>query len=181
MTQRDLILEYSEKWKSLGIETFSIKIEAEHRSKKLFRKMIKITDETIKSHDSIPNDFNTLGIILGDSGIFCLDIENIDGSVDNFYSILKKRGIEKESLLIEKSMNSGLHIYFKCGELAIKNKHFKQLEGVHFDVLTKTRAFTAPSLFNSKRYEWLGDKFNNINTFNDIPSFPLLLSDFLDI
>jgi hypothetical protein len=181
MSQRDLILEYSKKWSSLGIETFSIRVEAEHGSKKLFRGMIKITDEVIKSPDLLPNDFNFLGILIKNSGIFCLDIEWINGSVDKFYSLLDERGIDPDSLLIENSMNKGLHLYFRTEGLIIKNEHFKELNGIHFDVLSNFRAFTSPSMFNGKQYEWIGNNFNLITDIDKIPAFPESLADFIDI
>ena len=177
--QRDLIIEYAKRWKSIGIDSFSLKVEREHGSKKLYRKSIKISDEMISSPDILSEDFNFLGIFLKDSGIFCLDIESIDNSVNNFYKLLSERGLDPNSFLMEKSLNGGLHAYFRSGGLIIENKHFKFLHGIHFDVLSTTRAFTSPSVFNDKRYEWIGICFDEITKLEQIPIFPEELQDLI--
>jgi hypothetical protein len=177
--QRDSIIEYAKRWKAIGINTFSLKIEKEHGSKKLYRKAIKISDEMLVSPDMLHDDFNFLGIFLKNSGIFCLDVESIHNSVDNFYSLLVERGIDPNSFLMEKSLNGGLHAYFRTGDLIIEDKHFNILNGIHFDILSNFRAFTSPSTFDDKRYEWIGTCFDNITGLDQIPVFPEELHDLI--
>ena len=74
--QRDSIIEYAKRWKAIGINSFSLKIEKEHGSKKLYKKAIKISDEMLVSPDILPGDFNFLGpnsFLAGNSkiGDFC--------------------------------------------------------------------------------------------------------------
>ncbi len=180
MSQRDLILDYANRWRSIGIDSVLIKVEGEHRSKKLYRKTVKVDEEILKSPDMLSDDFNFLGISLKSSGIFCLDVEGIGESVDNFYAVLDERGIDPDSFLMEKSLNGGIHAYFRVGELEIKNEHFKFLHGIHFDVLTKFRAFTSPSKFRNKKYEWIGDSFYRLTSLDQIPKFPKELYDFIE-
>ena len=177
--QRDLIIEQAKKWKDIGIDSFSIKVECESGSKKLYRKSLKITEEMLTSPEILPEDFNFLGIFLKNSGIFCLDIEPINNSVNNFYSLLSERGIDPNSFLMEKSLNGGLHVYFRTDDLRIENKHFKFLHGINFDVLSNFRAFTSPSSFNGKKYEWIGSHFNQAPDQIQIPKFPAELLDFI--
>ena len=176
---RDLILEHAKRWRSIGIDTVSIKVEGEHRSKKLYRKTLKISDEILNSPDMLSEDFNFLGISLRNSGIFCLDIEAINSSVDNFYSLLAEREIDPNSFLMETSLNGGLHAYFRTDDLIIENKHFKFLHGIHFDILTRFRVFTSPSTFSGKKYEWIGTHFDRISSLNQIPKFPEELHDLI--
>ena len=181
MEHRDLILEYSRKWKSLGIDSISIKMEMECGSKKLHRQSMRITDEMRDNPELLPEGFNFLGIFLRDSGIFCLDIEGLPGSVESFYVLLKERGVEPDTFLMEKSGNGGLHAYFRMGSLPLKTEHFKLHGGIHYDILTHFRAFTTPSQLKGKKYEWIGPRFDQIVSIQDIPSFPESLYDFLDI
>lgn len=173
------LLESSEKWRRLGIETILIKVEAEHRSKKLYRQGIRLYEGI--EIENIPDDFNFLAIDLNDCEIFCLDIEGTPGSVENFYSLLEKRGIDHSGFVYENTMNKGLHIYFRKNGMRIKNEHFKRMEGIDFDVLTRRRAFTSPSSFNKKEYKWINDSFGRISSINDFPKFPESLLDFIDI
>ena len=177
--QRDSIIEYAKRWKAIGINSFSLKIEKEHGSKKLYKKAIKISDEMLVSPDILPDDFNFLGIFLKDSGIFCLDIESIHNSVNNFYTLLSERGVDPNSFLMEKSLNGGLHAYFRAGDLIIDDKHFKLLHGIHFDILSNFRAFTSPSAFDDKRYEWIGTHFDTITELDQIPIFPEEIHDLI--
>ena len=80
---------------------------------------------------------------------------------------------------MEKSLNGGLHAYFRTGDLIIEDKHFNILNGIHFDILSNFRAFTSPSAFDDKRYEWIGTCFDNITGLDQIPVFPEELHDFI--
>ena len=167
------ILDAARKWRSIGVESMALKVEAEHRSKKLFKKTIRLTDQILDSHEDLNDEYNFLGIILQGSGLICLDVEaNTPESVPSFYKLLKDKEIDPESLLMEKSLNGGIHVYFRLGDLEIKTEHFKGISGINFDILTSLRAFTSPSSFNHKRYEWIGSGMSKINYKEDIQVFP---------
>ena len=167
------ILDAARKWRSIGIDSMALKVEAEHRSKKLFKKTIRLTDQILDSHEDLNDEYNFLGIILQGSGLMCLDIEaNTPESVPTFYKLLKDKEIDIESLLMEKSLNGGIHVYFRLGDLEIKTEHFKEVSGINFDILTNMRAFTSPSSFKHKMYEWIGSGISKINCKEDIQVFP---------
>jgi hypothetical protein len=167
------ILDAARKWRSIGIDSMALKVEGEHRSKKLFKKTLRLTDKILDSHENIDGEYNFLGIILRGSGLICLDVEaNTPESVPSFYKLLKDKEIDPESLLMEKSLNGGIHVYFRLGNLEIKTQHFKEFSGINFDILTSLRAFTSPSSFKHKRYEWIGSGMSKINCKEDIRIFP---------
>lgn len=173
------IIHFSREWKSLGLEIMILKVELEHGSKKLYKIAKKITESEIANPDLISNEFNFLAIFLKNSGLMCLDIESIENSVDKFYSLLKKRQIDSSSFVMERSLNGGLHIYFRTPNFGIKTQHFKSIDGIKYDVLVDGRVFTAPSSFNRKKYEWIGSCFESKTKIEDFPIFPVDLYDFL--
>lgn len=179
MSHKNLIVEYSKKWEILGIKSAAIKVEREHGSKKLFKKVTKLSAEILENQD-LQEDFNFLAIFLKDSGIFCLDVEGLPGSIKQFYKFLEERGVDHRSLMMETSLNGGIHAYFRTGMLSLKTQHFKDLNGIKYDLLFDGRAFTCPSSFGGKKYEWQGQLFHRISSKDEIPEFPTVLSQLLD-
>lgn len=173
------IVHFSKMWNSLGLQTMLLKVEHEHGSKKLYRMSKKITETELANPDLISNEFNFLAIFLKDSGLMCLDIESIENSVDKFYSLLETRQVDTSSFVVEKSLNGGLHLYFRIPDMEVKTQHFKKLEGICYDVLVDGRAFTAPSHFKEKKYNWIGSCFETKTKIEDFPIFPIVLYDFL--
>lgn len=177
---REEIIHFANKWNSIGISTVSLKVEHLLGSKKLFKRIIPITEEVFNNPEILPDDFNFLAVLLKNSGIFCLDVEGIPGSMESFYSLLKDRKIDTESFIMEKTLNGGVHTYFRVPEIPIQTKHLKNMYGIHFDVLTNLRSFTAPSKFRSKSYEWIGNNFYNISSIQEFPEFPESLFDLIN-
>ena len=137
---------------------------------------VEITEINVNSVNFSRYDF--LAIDLKKSGLICLDVEGHPNSVENFYKLLERKRIDRPLLFIERSMNNGLHIYFR-NDLNIIKSHWNKLGNIHYDILTK-RAFTSPSSFNNKVYEWIHNDFNNIKSKDDIPKIPTFMIEFLE-
>lgn len=162
--------EYIKKFKNLGISVYVIDVKAEKGSRK-FHGGRKRNIEDLNL-----DEYNFLGIDLKDSGLLCLDIEGHLNSVNNFRKFLKDNFIDEENLLLEKTMNNGLHVYFRNIHDIQNESLWNIYNGIHFDILTR-RAFTTPSSFKGKKYEWIGDNFNNLKKIDDIPSTPNWILD----
>jgi hypothetical protein len=172
---------YIKKLWDFNIFTQVIKVEGEIKNRKIFRGCKSITEEIIQDLDNFDLDkFNFLAIDLRKSGLICLDIEGHPDSVNDFYSFLEKNNVKKDDLLIEKTINNGLHIYFRNNYNLYKESHWNNLGNIHFDLLTR-RSFTTPSFFKNKKYEWIGDNFNKIKSKNDISNTPIFVLDLLKI
>ncbi len=111
-----------------------------------------------------------LVINLAKSNLICLDIEGHPNSVSDFYRFLEKNRIDIASLSVERSMNNGLHIYFRNVPY-IKNTHWNNIGNIHYDLIEK-RAFTCPSSFENKSYEWIYNPFENMKSREDIQNTP---------
>ena len=168
------LIEFCKKWESLGVRTLLLKMNGQIGSKKL----IKGYDANNKLSDGP----NFIAILIRETDLICLDIDPVTPySIPNFYSFLEDRGINTNSLLMEKTLNGGLHIYFRLNGRKIKNTHFLEHNGIHFDILTNFRVFTSPSNFRDKKYEWMGEGIMSINSFEDIPEIPEFVFEMLAI
>jgi hypothetical protein len=177
----EFFFNHARQWISLGIKTTLMRVDKEYGIKKLISKGIKLEEPLLSQPEKIPFDFNFLGIFLRDSGLLCLDIEGVPGSVEEFLELLSKRGIDSKTLIMENTLNQGLHLYFQIGEMQIHTQHYKKLGGIHYDILTDMRAFTAPSYLADKKYAWRGRGISHLTSVSDFPTFPSELLDFLDI
>jgi hypothetical protein len=159
-----------------------LKVCGQLGSKKLIKKSLRLTGEITTEKYEISEDFNFIGILMKDSDLMCLDIDPVTpSSIPNFYLLLNDLGINPNSLLIERSINDGLHVYFRLNGRKVEHVHFMEYKGIHFDVLTKFRVFTSPSEFGGKRYEWVGGGINTINSLEEIPEVPDFVFEMIGI
>lgn len=180
MSKVELMYDEALKWKSFGIDSFVMRVEAELGSKKLSKKFVKLNSEMLLYKENIPSDVNFFGIFLQNSDLICLDIEHLpSGSVQNFFFFLERVGLNPDTFLIENSLNGGLHIFFRNTGTKLETKHFLQYHGIGFDVLTKDRVFTSPSFFKSKKYEWWNGGIKEFTSKEDIPIIPLPLLEMI--
>ena len=170
------IRDYMEKLWGLKISTSLIKFDKEVGYKKWYSNPIEVTNGIIEFIDF--KDYDFLVINLDKSGLVCLDIEGHADSVSDFYEFLDKNRIAISSLCVEKSMNDGLHIYFR-NDRHIPNTSWNEMGNIHYDILTK-RAFTSPSAFNEKYYEWIHNPFADMKTTDDIPVVPRFMIQLLE-
>lgn len=166
------IRNYIEKLWDLEIFTSLIKFQREDGYKKRYKDPTDITEDTIGSLDFGIYDF--LVINLMKSNLVCLDIEDHPNSVADFYQFLKKERIDIRSLSIERSMNNGIHIYFRNIPY-LRIEHWNGFGNIHYDILNK-RAFSSPSSFNGKYYEWMYNPFEDIKKRDDIQTTPRWVS-----
>ena len=90
MSKVELMYDEALKWKSFGIDSFVMRVEAELGSKKLSKKFVKLNSEMLLYKENIPSDVNFFGIFLQNSDLICLDIEHLpSGSVQNFFFFFK--------------------------------------------------------------------------------------------
>jgi len=163
---------YLEKLWDLDIFTSLIKFNGEIGYKKRYSNPIDITNENIKSVDFDTYDFLVINLFRSD--LICLDIENHPNSLTDFYRFLDKEGVDIKSLSVEKSMNNGLHIYFR-NTSHVPIEHWNGFGNIHYDIINK-RAFTSPSSFGGKYYEWMYNSFEIIKNRDDIPTTPIWIS-----
>ena len=166
------IRNYIEKLWGLEIFTSLVKFQREDGYKKRYKDPIEITDENIESVDFDNYDF--LVIDLAKSNLICLDIEGHSNSVTDFYQFLEKERIDIRSLSVEKTMNNGLHLYFRNTSYT-PIEHWNGFGDIHYDILNK-RSFTSPSSFDGKYYEWMYNPFKNMKTRNGIQTIPRWIS-----
>lgn len=153
MTQHDQILTQASKWREIGVFTYACKVDLEWGIRKLHKNSIRITDDVISNPSLLPEDYNFLAIDLENSELVCLDIEGNPGSVDDFMNFLEKKSIKLENFLVEKTLNDGLHIYFKYNKARRRENIFAmELKKIKFDVLCRGKAFTFPSYLGKKKY-----------------------------
>lgn len=167
---------YIEKLLSLGIVPSVLKFKKEDGYKKLYKDPIKIKANNL--HSTNFDNYDFLAIELEESGLICLDIEDHYRSVEEFWNFLMEKRINTPLLFIEKSLNDGLHVYFRTGG-GIPKSHWNKLGNIHYDILTK-RAFTSPSSFGNKSYEWVYNDFNSLESIDDIPKIPPSMAEFLE-
>jgi hypothetical protein len=173
MSATEIMYQEAVKWKSFGIDSFVMKVEAECGSKKLSKKFVKLDSEILLSPDNMPNDVNFFGIFLDNSGLVCLDIEHAPpGSVQNFFFFLEEVELNPDTFLMENSLNGGLHIFFRSPNLEIETKHFLEFRGIGFDFLTKGRVFTSPSFFKQKKYQWWNGGIREFESKKEIQIIP---------
>lgn len=150
-------------------------------SKKLIRRY-DVSNLENNTADILSGGPNFIAILIRDTDLMCLDIDPVTPySVTNFYSLLKNKGINPDSLLMEKSLNGGLHIYFRLCGRKIRNTHFLEYNGIHFDILTNLRVFTSPSSFGNKKYEWINEGIRSINSFDEIQEIPEFVLEMIAI
>jgi hypothetical protein len=166
------IRNYIEKLWNLEIFTSLIKFDYEEGYKKRYSNPTEITKGNINFIDFGIYDF--LAIDLMKSDLICLDIEGHPNSLNDFCQFLKSERVNLESLSVEKSMNNGFHIYFRNTPY-IKLQSWNGMGNIHYDILGK-RAFTSPSIFRGKSYEWIYNPFEKMKKRDDIPNTPLWIS-----
>lgn len=167
------LLESAHRWHSLGIQTVLLEIAGEHGSKKLIRKAKKVEENLFHLDSDSLTEFNFLAVMLSGSGLVCIDVDPATpDSVSNFYSWLLASKIQSSDLLMESTLNGGLHLYFRLGDYTIPTIHFCSWKGICFDLLTDKRIFTSPSSFGPKKYAWLHGGFEKVSKLTDIPSLP---------
>jgi hypothetical protein len=175
------MVEHARKWTQLGIETLALRVAGQHGSKKLIGGIMNLNPEILADPNGIPDGFNFLGIKLRNSGLLCLDVEGLPGSVEDFNELLGETGVSADSLLVERSLNGGLHVYFQMPQVSVRTEHFKSHGRIRYDILTDRRVFTAPSFLRGKSYSWIGEKFFELESRSQIPDFPEGLLKLLDI
>lgn len=161
------ILKYCNKWNQLGIKTFICKVDKIFGIKKLHKNSIEFNHE-IKQ---LPDEYNFLGVKLGESGLMCLDIEGTNGSVNEFSRIIEREGLKMSDLFMEKTLNHGLHVYFRFDK-KIKNQYGLKYGDMNFDLLFSGKSFSAPSRFENKNYTFINKSIFDLRSLNDIPEFP---------
>ena len=167
------ILRYSKEWRRIGIETCICNVEKIMGIRKLHRFSIKITDELEKNPQRIPTGINFLGVILSKSPIMCLDIENEGESIEQFHQIIIDNGIKMGDMFGERSLNGGIHLYFRIPiDNRGRNQYKKSYKNLNYDLLFTGKCFTVHSFFKDKRYERFNRSIFDINSINDIPHFP---------
>lgn len=145
MTQKEKILSQASKWREIGVFTIACKVDLEWGIRKLHKNSIKITDDILQNHDLLPDSYNFLALDLDNSDLMCLDIEGNPGSVEGFLEILESKSINLDHFIVEKTLNNGLHIYFKNSKDKRKENIFAmELKTIKFDVLYRGKAFTFP-------------------------------------
>lgn len=164
------MIDYIKRWNALGVLTKVSVCEAQRGSMKTIRHSNLVNGS--ESPDII-KDSNFLSINLRVSNLVCLDVEGTRNSVVKFKEILSSLGVSLESLFYERSLNSGLHIYFRNSNNIELSKYKKaKADGIDFDFLYTGRAFTAPSYLDDKFYEW-GEKTPfTINSLYEIDHIP---------
>lgn len=140
---------FSERWEILGIRSR----KSEMVGRMGIRKFHKETETP-----------NFLGLRISGTGLACLDIDNLEGSVKNFEGIIYDQGINLSDYFVEKTLNGGYHIFFRIPkELKKRNLYGCKKLGVRFDLLYSGRVFTTPSSYESREYRFL-----NIDPFSII-------------
>jgi len=173
LSYKDDFIRYSKGWKRIGIDTCVCKVESVLGIKKLYKSTKKITDEIRESSKNLSTDFNFLGVVLTNSSIMCLDIEGNIGSVESFINILTENGLDLKDFFYERTMNGGLHLYFRIiQEEKTKNQYKKNYRGVYFDVLFNGISFTYPSKYLDKSYSKLNKDILFIKSIDEIPYYP---------
>lgn len=149
------------------------------------RGKIKIIGESRRIEKNDPPDpswdeYNFLYIDLAKSGLCCFDIENIGNSVKVFKDRLSSAGKSLDSFFYERSMNGGVHIYFRSEGISGKKNYGSLRSGeIVFDALNKGRAFTSPSYFGDKRYEWGPINPFTIKSLDEIGKVPDWMNDII--
>jgi hypothetical protein len=166
------IKDYIEKLWNLEIFTSLAKFDWEEGYKKRYSNLTEVTNDNLNSIDFGIYDFLVINLMR--SNLICLDIEGHPNSVNEFYQFLEKERIDIKSLSVERTMNNGLHIYFRNTPY-IKSEHWNGFGNIHYDILNK-RAFTSPSAFGGKSYECMYNSFESIKKRDDIPTTPLWIS-----
>ena len=154
MTQKEKILLQASKWKDAGVSTYACNVEIGREFRPFQRNFVEITDKIIENPTLFSENYNFLAIDLENSELACLDIEGSPGSVNDFMSILEEKSINIEELIVEKTPNNGLHIYFRnSNDKKRENIFSMELKRIKFDVLYKGKVFTFPSCVGEKRYD----------------------------
>lgn len=154
MTQKEKILLQASKWREAGVSTYACKVELGREFRPFQRNFIEITDQILENPTLFSENYNFLAIDLENSELACLDIEGSPGSVNDFMSILEEKSINIEDLIVEKTPNNGLHIYFRhIKDKKRENIFSMELKRIKFDVLYKGKVFTFPSCVGEKRYD----------------------------
>jgi len=66
---------------------------------------------------------------------------------------LEEKSINLSDFLVEKTLNNGLHIYFRHNKVRRRENIFAmELKRIRFDVLCRGKAFTFPSYLGKKKY-----------------------------
>jgi len=161
------ILKYCNKWNQLGIKTFICKVDKIFGIKKLHKNSIEFNNDI----DQLPEGYNFLGVKLGESGLMCLDVEGTNGSIQEFNRIIENSGLKIDDFFIEKTLNDGLHIYFRFNK-KIKNQYGLKHGDMNFDLLFNGKSFSAPSKYQNKNYVFINKSVFDLDSINDIPEFP---------
>jgi hypothetical protein len=173
VTQHDQILTQASKWREVGVFTYACKVDLEWGIRKTHRNSIKITDDLLSNPSLLPEDYNFLALDLENSEIVCLDIEGNPGSVEDFMEVLEEKSIDLSDFLVEKTLNNGLHIYFRYSKVRrMENIFAMELKRIKFDVLCRGKVFTFPSYLGKKRYIPMFNIEGKVNRdkIADIPS-----------
>jgi hypothetical protein len=169
--------ETAKKWESLGVEIYFYTFRGEYKQLKTYSDRHTLSD----FHDAESlegSSCNIMALRLSDVPMFCLDIDNKEGSIKKFHEVLEKNGATIEDFWHEKTRNGGYHIYFyfeeKPGNLMKAN-----FGGVQADVIFQGNVFTSPSLFGGKSYTWGSKALSQLNSLKDLGPIPEWLDDYL--
>lgn len=164
------------RWRELGARVQVSRCQFQRKPHKPTDKPLTITDDT--NLDDL-EDRNFLALHLELSGLVCLDVETHRGSVDRFREWLIQTGIDLDSLFWERSLNNGLHIYFRWTGEHRKNLVNRKAGPIVFDFLFGGRAFTTPSNLGGKSCQWGPKNPFTISQINEIPEAPEWLWRFI--
>ncbi len=176
------IIAHCNKWHSLGVKTYLCKIEAVYGIRKFYKKSLEFHPQIINDLEKNNHGYNFLGVSLKDSGFICLDIEGTPGSLEDFNKMLEEKSLKMSDFFVEKTMNEGVHIYFRTPAIIKRRNMYAMRYGrINFDFLFNGKAFSAPSKYKDRSYSFINKSVFDLNSINDIPEMPQELSFLLDI
>ncbi|NBU98064.1 MAG: hypothetical protein EBS19_07615 [Spirochaetia bacterium] len=176
------ILKHCNKWHSLGVKTYICKVEKVFGIRKLYKDSIEFSPEFIEFPEKIPTGYNFLGVSLRESGLMCLDIEGTPGSLSDFLAILEEKSIKIDDFLVETTLNSGIHMYFKAPPKKVnRNVYAIKYNRINFDILFNGKSFSVPSQYGGKSYKFINKSIFDVNSLEDIQEFPASLNFLLKI
>lgn len=154
-----------ERWNYLGIPAYETEIGVEFRNRKFPPK--------------IKSEPNFIYINITETDLFCLDIEGVPGSVEEFEFYLNSKGVLLNDLFYERTRNGGYHIYFRDHNKLRRNNFGQRIGRILYDSLSVGRVFTSPSEFKNKKYTFGNKTPFDIESINEIPIIPnWVISDF---
>jgi len=164
-------------WMDLGFNVRLLKVEKLIGTRKLYRSSISITENNLND-GSIYNEYNFLAIQIKYGNLLCLDIDNVDNTIENFHKLLDANGFTLDDFDYDITLHDGYHIYFKNSMEVPRNFYGKVRKGIHYDILCKGNLFMPPSYFGEMEYKSTG-KMSVINDIEDLMDVPEFLIEYI--